>query len=141
MKKAKLKSKYQKLSNYIKFTCVNPRNPWPREVRQVSNVFDKSTFLCKTKPNSPSVQMNLTSAKTRDYDNFRPCDRVKNKAKQSQISHQKSEYRRQNTEDKNVYKYLPNKELRLANSLDVSQDVIKNQHKNKAKTNPIQSQS
>jgi len=45
-------------------------------------------------------------------------------AKQSQITHQKSEYRRQNTEDKNVYKCLSNKEIRSANSLDVSQDVI-----------------
>jgi len=36
-----------------------------------------------------------------------------------------------------VYKYLPNKEIRSANSLDVSQDFIKNQHKNKAKTKPI----
>jgi len=35
-----------------------------------------------------------------------------------------------------VYKCLPNKEIRSANSLDVSQDVIKNQHKNKAKTKP-----
>jgi len=35
-----------------------------------------------------------------------------------------------------VYNYLPNKELRSVNSLDVSQDVIKNQHKNKAKTKP-----
>jgi len=58
-------------------------------------------------------------------------------AKQSQISHQKSEYRRQNSEGKNVYKCLSNKEIRSANFLDVSQDVIKNQHKNKAKTNPI----
>jgi len=40
-----------------------------------------------------------------------------------------------------VYKYLPNKELRSAISLDVSQDVIKNQHKNKAKTNPKQTQT
>ena len=54
-------------------------------------------------------------------------------AKQSQITHHKSEYRRQNTEDKNVYKCLSNKEIRSANSLGVSQDVIKNQHKNKAK--------
>jgi len=45
--------------------------------------------------------------------------------------------RSQNTEDKNVYMCLPNKELRSANPLGVSQDVIKNQHKNKAKTNPI----
>jgi len=35
-----------------------------------------------------------------------------------------------------VYKYLSNKGIRSANSLDVSQDVIKNQHKNKAKTKP-----
>jgi len=40
-----------------------------------------------------------------------------------------------------VYKCLPNKELRSANSLDVSQDVIKNQHKNKAKTKPKQTQT
>jgi len=69
--------------------------------------------------------------KCRKYSTNRPFY-----AKQSQISHQKSEYRIQNTEDKNAYKYLPNKELRSANFLDVSQDVIKNQHKNKAKTNP-----
>ena len=36
-----------------------------------------------------------------------------------------------------MYKYLPNKGIRSANSLDVTQDVIKNRHKNKPKTNPI----
>jgi len=39
-----------------------------------------------------------------------------------------------------VYKCLLNKEIRSANTLDISQDVIKNQHKNKAKTKPKQTQ-
>ena len=54
---------------------------WPREVRQVSKVFDKSTFLCKTKPISLNVQMNLRPHITRVYDVLGLCDRVKNKAK------------------------------------------------------------
>ena len=63
-------------------------NSYTRFVRQVSNVFDKSTFFCKTKPNSPSVQMNLKSAKTRDYINFWLCVRHKNKAKTKPIQSQ-----------------------------------------------------
>ena len=47
----------------------------------MSNVFDKSPFFCKTKPNSPSVQMDLMPYITRDYINFRLCVRHKNKAK------------------------------------------------------------
>ena len=62
-------------------------------------------------------------------------------AKQSQISHQKSEYRRQNTECKNVYKCLSNKEIRSTKSFGFSQDFIIGWRKNKAKTNPKQSQT
>jgi len=39
------------------------------------------SFLCKTKPISPSVQMVLSQLITSDYVNFRSLMRVKNKAK------------------------------------------------------------
>jgi len=84
----------------------------------MSKVFDKSTFFCKTKPISPNVQMNLTSAKTRDYINFRLCVRHKNKAKTKPISK------------------MPKMNVNSIKTDDYGKNPAFCQNKNKANSNP-----
>jgi hypothetical protein len=45
-------------------------SPQSGVVRQMSKVFDKSAFFCKTNPILLNVQLNLKLISTRSYDNF-----------------------------------------------------------------------
>jgi len=69
-------------------SSVPIRHLWPGFLRQRQPARTKQYLLCKTKPISQTLPMNLTSALTSTYENKPPPEAPKNKANSNPISNQ-----------------------------------------------------
>jgi len=77
--------------------------------------------------------MNLTSAKTKDYINFRPCDRVKNKAK---TNPNKANPASPVASPRQVRK-MAKMYVKVLTAMDYGKNPAFSRYKNKANSNPI----